>query len=81
MRGTGVYGGRAPQPVADPGELSREMDRIQAERDEYPADYAATPAGDWDAQGEAHGVAGPPRRKRGPRSTAKDRPRTRSGLT
>ena len=58
MRGTGVYGGRAPQPVADPGELSREMNRIQAERDEYPADYAATPAGDWDAQDEAHGEPG-----------------------
>ena len=31
MRGAGIYGGRAPEPVADPGELSREMDRIEPE--------------------------------------------------
>ena len=54
MRGGGVYGGRAPQPVADPGELSREMDRIQAERDEYPAGYAGTAAGDQGPDAGGH---------------------------
>ena len=45
MRGGGVYGGRAPQPVADPGELSREMDR---------AGYADTAVEDQGPEVEGH---------------------------
>ena len=53
MRGAGVYGGRAPEPVADPGELSREMDRIQAQReaeDRAAYERAREPRGEYDAE-------------------------------
>ena len=59
MRGAGIYGGRAPEPVADPGELSREMDRIEPEEPEaddwIPGGSAATWVPDMAEELEAGG--------------------------